>query len=233
MHDAGDIFFVLMAVDALRRRGAERIGLFAPYIPYARQDRVSVPGEALGAGVFARLLNSLALSDVYGLDIHSDVAPALINNYRPLNWLAFANAACAQIEEGAKGIPLLIAPDAGAAKKIAPLAAARLCDFAQANKHRDPATGKVTVHVEIPKRYRTAIIVDDICDGGATFTEIAAHAPESTNLHLVVSHGIFSKGIGPLFDAGFMSIHTTDSWGGSVVAFPEFFVHSVPTEVAA
>jgi len=42
-----DLGFVLVANDALKRMGVEKISLLLPYFPAARQDRVMVSGEAL------------------------------------------------------------------------------------------------------------------------------------------------------------------------------------------
>jgi len=53
--------------------------------------------------------------------------------------------------------------------------------------------------------------VDDICDGGRTFIESAGLLREAypeADIHLYVSHGIFSKGTDVLFDAGIKTIHT-------------------------
>lgn len=231
--NADDLMNTFLAADALHREGY-RVGLFAPYIPYARQDRVSVKGEPLSIAVLADLLNSCEFNDVYGLDAHSDVAPALIRNYHPLDWLKFAKAACSEIEGGRDmstlvgGVPVLIAPDAGAAKKVAALARARHCDMVQGRKYRDPNSGQVSISVDVPSYYKHAIVVDDICDGGATFMDLPSQV--KCKVHLVVTHGIFSKGLKPLFDAGYESIHTTDSWGGSIPGRQNFYVHEVPVE---
>jgi ribose-phosphate pyrophosphokinase len=56
-------------------------------------------------------------------------------------------------------------------------------------------------------------IVDDICDGGATFIKscekLKEYNPKSINL--VVSHGLFTKGTKILYDAGITKIFTTNS----------------------
>ena len=56
--------------------------LVLPYIPYARQDRIASPGEALSIKVFANLLNTLNYKYVYVFDPHSDVCTALIENVK-------------------------------------------------------------------------------------------------------------------------------------------------------
>jgi ribose-phosphate pyrophosphokinase len=57
------------------------------------------------------------------------------------------------------------------------------------------------------------VIVDDICDGGRTFTELAKTIRQHNSLskiYLIVSHGIFSAGMTPLNDS-FDGIFTTNS----------------------
>jgi ribose-phosphate pyrophosphokinase len=58
------------------------------------------------------------------------------------------------------------------------------------------------------------LIVDDICDGGATFIRAAralrAIEPD-VEVGLCVTHGIFSKGRQHLLDNGIDKIYTTNS----------------------
>lgn len=56
------------------------------------------------------------------------------------------------------------------------------------------------------------LIIDDICDGGRTFIEIAKICKNrnSGNVYLVVSHAIFSNGLGEL-SKWFTKIYSTNS----------------------
>jgi ribose-phosphate pyrophosphokinase len=47
---------VLLAADALRRAGASRVTLVAPYLAYKRQDRVFQAGEPISQRVVGELL---------------------------------------------------------------------------------------------------------------------------------------------------------------------------------
>ena len=85
----------------------------------------------------------------------------------------------------------------------------------QFDKIRDPSTGKIT-SIECPEEDltgKTAIVFDDICDGGGTFLGIAKRLDElgAKNKILVVTHGIFSKGLDIMFDA-YDEIITTNSF---------------------
>ncbi|HUY26523.1 MAG TPA: ribose-phosphate pyrophosphokinase-like domain-containing protein [Candidatus Binataceae bacterium] len=48
----------LLAADALRRAGARRVTLVAPYLPYMRQDKVFRPGEPISQRVIGAMLGS-------------------------------------------------------------------------------------------------------------------------------------------------------------------------------
>ena len=68
-----------------------------------------------------------------------------------------------------------------------------------ATKVRDIRTGKI-LHTEIPVLDQHEkikyVIIDDICDGGRTFLELAKaiHGSRPTaEVYLVVTHGIFSQ----------------------------------------
>ncbi|KAG1390037.1 hypothetical protein G6F58_013116 [Rhizopus delemar] len=96
----------------------------------------------------------------------------------------------------------LMAPDAGARKRVQALAKKLgVADVRFAEKVRDPQTGRITeprVPDDIPAQ--PVLVVDDICDGGRTFLELAAALRDKTRqpLYLYVTHGLFSKGLGEL-----------------------------------
>ena len=83
------------------------------------------------------------------------------------------------------------------------------------SKKRDPETGKLLgFNVPAKKFFKTknVLIIDDICDGGGTFLGIADKLKAyKLDLHLYVTHGIFSQGFEKL-KKSFKSIFTTDSF---------------------
>jgi len=115
----------------------------------------------------------------------------------------------------------LVSPDAGALKKIFDIAAKFKINFIQASKHRDLKTGNIT-STEIPDLQQEGdqkyVIVDDLCDGGRTFIELAKVIREKrknttgvTKIYLVVTHGVFSAGLKP-FKGIIDKIYTTNSY---------------------
>jgi ribose-phosphate pyrophosphokinase len=190
------------------------------YIPYARQDRACAFGEANGIKVFSKLINSLGFDEVSVLDPHSDVATALLDNIlviKPSTILSNLGLA----RKLTSGDVAIISPDAGANKKT--LEVAKYfggTEIIRADKIRDPLTGQIT-GTEVYCEYlngQEVIIVDDICDGGMTFIKLAEELKEKEagDINLYVSHGIFSKGLQPLFDSGITNIYTTDSFKRSL-----------------
>jgi ribose-phosphate pyrophosphokinase len=187
------------------------IGLFLPYLPYSRQDRRTHPSAPFSLRAFAKILETARFSHVYTLDAHSHMAEGLIENlvnitihdmfahYSPINKLARTAT--------------LVVPDDGARKRLE-LVEDYFDNVVYVHKRRDPRTGYLTIE-EIYGDYqeKECLIVDDICDGGRTFTEIAkkmAGGPFSTSLF--TTHGIYSKGTMPLFDMNISNLFTTDSF---------------------
>ena len=191
-----------LLVNALRDEFPESVhfDLDLPYIPYSRQDRVCAVGDAFGLKVFADQLNSLNFRYVIIFDAHSDVSPALINNCinREVKNLFILNP------EFISKYSHLVAPDAGAYKKVNSIASHFNLPVIPALKTRDTATGRlsntvvVTEGVENPTRL---LVIDDLVDAGGTFLALGAKLKQAfphTPIDLYVSHGIFAKGLNGL-----------------------------------
>lgn len=204
----GDFFDVALLADAVRRLPGYRDGrvvldLVCPYIPYARQDRACVAGEPHSIKVFAGLLNSLNFNNIYVLDPHSDVTPALIDNIIVMEQH--------EVWRNDYGNKVLVAPDAGALKKIYKFNHPHVACL---NKKRDVTNGAI-LGTEIASgdvAGKDCVIIDDICDGGKTFIESAKvlRAAGANRVELKVTHGIFSKGLKPLLEGGIDFISTAN-----------------------
>ncbi len=220
LKSSDDIMALLLLTDAIRQCKSYLrlpITLHMKYCPYARQDRVCNRGEALSIKVFANLINGCDFDRVLIWDAHSDVSAALIDNCINVSASGIINNS----ELGntlEKTYCVLISPDAGANKKVLGISK----DFGgvpvvRADKSRDLKTGEITgteVYCEDLKGNH-CIVIDDICDGGRTFIELAKalKAKGAGMLTLYVTHGIFSYGaVEKLKEAGYDHIYTTDSF---------------------
>lgn len=197
LQTSDDIMELLLLTNALKNvYSPSTMSLTLGYTPYGRQDRIGVDGEPLSLKVFADLINLQGYDEVLIYDPHSDVTPALINNSQVVPNYEIARGALP------KENVILVSPDAGANKKVFTFAKELGYNtVVRADKIRDVATGNITDTIVYTDHVgdKDFLIVDDICDGGRTFIELAKKLKEKTNgkIYLYVTHGIFSKGIEP------------------------------------
>jgi len=199
-------------VDAYADRNAGEVPeLILPFIPGSRQDRPNPTGDLLfTAKSIAGMINARRFPKVTVFDPHSDVSSGLIDRCEVIR--PHFDEITDALVVGDVEWDAVIAPDAGGSKRAGAVADALGLPLIHAFKSRDVSTGYVTTsgHEPIPDGVRNALVVDDICDGGRTFTGLADALPPDLILGLYVSHGIFSKGFDDLF-ARYVRIITTDS----------------------
>jgi ribose-phosphate pyrophosphokinase len=138
------------------------------------------------------IINSLKFASVTVWDIHSDVSLALLNNVYNVHQRVFVG-----LVNWTNTV--LIAPDAGAIKKTLETSKALGLPMVRADKIRSVEDGSITGTTVYSEHIgdKDFLIVDDICDGGRTFVELAKVLRPLTNgkIYLYVTHGIFSKGL--------------------------------------
>lgn len=226
MNGFRDLELIICVTKALEEMGDQgRFHLNIPYLLGARSDRVFVPGGThYLRDVISPIINSLDFNSVTILDPHSDVTEALVTNIIKEDNIEFVVWAVKQIQKPIGWSDrdndnlVIISPDAGSLKKIYPVAATLgIRDIVVAMKHREVSTGKIlSTEVPLNSHHLTGknfLIIDDICDGGRTFIEIAKQIKGSTpeaRIYLIVTHGIFSAGFEELWKY-FEHIYTTNS----------------------
>lgn len=223
-----DLELIICANKALRNLGVRKINLYVPYFLGARSDRKFTEGGVnYLKEVICPIINSQKFKSVTVMDPHSDVLEACIKNFKKIDNIKLVKQALTKIDNTntAREKLILVSPDAGALKKIYHVAEHfQINNIVIANKHRDIKTGKI-VSTEVPgltqEPYRkNFVIVDDICDGGRTFLEIAKTIRKERNkstfndkIYLIVTHGIFSAGLDELkkhFDGIFCTNSVSD-----------------------
>ena len=196
--NSDDLMSLLLTVDAVRRSAPKStLNIAIPYFPYARQDRVCNPGEAFSLEVACKLINDLEADQVTVLDPHSAVTTDRLNNVVEVTQAEIIEKSQLATFIKSKQL-LLVAPDQGAKLKTEQLAEALNSEAVYCTKKRDPKT-RAIVETKLPKgvESRDLILIDDICDGGRTFIELAKACKEAGcgDLYLYVTHGIFSRGL--------------------------------------
>jgi ribose-phosphate pyrophosphokinase len=217
LRSSDDVFDLLLTRNALSEAyGAPAFNIEIPYLPYARQDRVCAPGQAFSLKVFAQLLGPLNPTDrLVVWDCHSHVGTDLTGATN-IDASTIVLAHDRLRDEIHEPNSVLVCPDKGARSRCQTMAKAlgdRPLIFCE--KVRDPATGHIVrTQVSVDDLTgKTAIITDDICDGGMTFIKIAEElkAKHAERVILFVTHGIFSKGL-DVFDGLIDHIYTTNSF---------------------
>jgi ribose-phosphate pyrophosphokinase len=220
MNDFKDLELIICATQSLKNLGVTDIELYVPYFIGGRSDRLfQYGGLNYLKQVIAPIINSQGYSKVYVVDPHSDVLEAVINNFAKYTNYRLVKFALEKIDNkvDAQSRICLVSPDAGAYKKIFDVAKEfGISNIITANKVRDLKTGNI-LRTEIPTLDQhndlKYVIVDDICDGGRTFVELAKVMKDSrptAKIYLVVTHGIFSAGF-QLLEQYFDGIFTTNS----------------------
>lgn len=223
-----DLELIICATKSIRNLffGTKGICLYVPYFLGSRSDRQFEEGSnSYLKDVICPIINSLNFESVNVLDPHSDVLEACLNNFRKESNEEVVKFALGEIYDYDSNFGnsnmVLISPDAGASKKIYKIAREIEYDgeIAICNKERD-GEGKLTkcdvnISVEARTKGKDLIIIDDICDGGGTFINIAKTIRENYitegKLYLIVTHGIFSRGLTEL-EKYFTKIYSTNSY---------------------
>ncbi len=222
-----DLGIIICATQALRNEGIEDISLYVPYIVGLRSDRLfGKGGVRYIKDILAPILNAQKFKRITCLDAHSYVAENCIDNLEVITNEELVKFALGDIYDNDSNIGdekgCLVSPDDGASKKIFSLA--RELELKNqiiiCSKDRDKE-GKLTKCVVpisatgiITSPKKDYIIIDDICDGGGTFINIAKEIKSlrnDVNIYLIVTHGIFSKGFVELSQY-FDGIYCTNSY---------------------
>lgn len=227
-----DLELIICATKSARELGIKEIHLYIPYFLGSRSDRKFEEGSNnYLKDVICPIINSLNFSSVTVMDPHSDVLEACLNNFKKIDNREVVRGAIPSFFINEKGNVyeyfnnncILISPDAGANKKIFKVAEqiSYTGDIITCSKSRD-VNGKLT-KTNVPLLDREShdfIIIDDICDGGATFLNIAKSIKKQyegleditqVKIYLIVTHGIFSKGFKEL-NKYFDGIYCTNSY---------------------
>jgi ribose-phosphate pyrophosphokinase len=198
-------FLALAQLKALLDTKSKRCKLEICYLPYARQDKEIANDTTFALRPFAGLLNSLKFDEILIHDPHSVVALSEIQNSKALYPTASVKHVFSMTQSD-----LICYPDKGARTRYG---AIYPFESIYGEKVRDQQTGRITSYAVVgDPQGKRVLIVDDICDGGATFTLLAQELMKmrATELNLFITHGIFSKGLADIHRSGIKRIFTRE-----------------------
>ncbi|MCR5879286.1 ribose-phosphate diphosphokinase [Phenylobacterium sp. J367] len=207
---------LLLTADALRRAGASRLVLVAPYLCYLRQDTVFRPGEALSRDVVARLLAD-AFDEILTVDPHLHRTGTLGEVFgRPVMTASAGGVLAARL--GPSSDTVVVGPDEEAGRVAAALGAALRAPHLTLRKQRQ---GDEAVEIAPPPatlfRHARAVLVDDMCSTGGTLAAatVSLYAAGAKTVEVAVTHGLFVRGaLARLTKAGAAQVVATDSCAG-------------------
>ena len=178
-----------------------KIDLQFNYLPYARYDRAMKENDSFSLKAFTDIINSMNFNRVLLVDPHSNVGQILLKNSEviidQLTAIQLSNVITCN-----NSYDYIVSPDFGAIKKATIISEYYNIPLLISLKKRDVSTGytvfdKLLIDDSVDLTDKKLLIVDDICDGGATFVNLAKGIKDLYNIKsidLFVTHGLFSKG---------------------------------------
>lgn len=206
-----DLYKLQVISEICKQRGYNLKHLIIPYLMGGRYDRPMSEGDINPLKIIINTINNLNIEEITLFEPHSDVSIALFNGKVNVAHFDFENIIINS--KLYKYNIAIVFPDAGAHKRYSKYFKGDYT-FLTANKVRDLKTGNLKLEVSNPElvKDKKVFVVDDLCDGGATFIELAKQLNIHRNdLVLLVAHGIFSRGVDKLFKY-YSEIYTTNSY---------------------
>jgi ribose-phosphate pyrophosphokinase len=208
---------ILFAAEALRRAGARRLVLAAPYLCYMRQDAAFHEGEAISQRVVGRLLAE-TVDRVITVDAHlhrTKTIEEVFPGIEAVDLSAMPAIADFLRAAGIGPATVVVGPDAESEPWVRDLAGRLALAHAVARKTRR-GDRSVEIAFADPTLFkgRPALLVDDIVSSGGTLIACAKAltAAGATTIDAVITHALFAPElVGSLFEAGIRSIKSTDS----------------------
>jgi ribose-phosphate pyrophosphokinase len=208
---------ILFAAEALRRNGASRLVLVAPYLCYMRQDAAFHKGEAISQKVVGPLL-ARHFNRILTVDAHlhrtkdiQDVFPG--SEAEDLS----ATPAIAEFlrTTGFDPHTVVVGPDDESQPWVSDLAGRLGLESAVARKTRrgDRSVEIALAHPDLISK-RPALLVDDIVSSGSTLIACAKalSAAGATTVDAIIVHALFAPELmGEFLRAGIRSVRSADS----------------------
>jgi ribose-phosphate pyrophosphokinase len=193
---ANDHFMELLFwLDAFKRASAASVTAIVPYFSYAKGDKKDEPRVSIRARVCADALESAGADRVVTMDLH---APQIQGFFRvPVDDLYALPYLCDAIASEPLADPVVVAPDAGFAKRARAFASRLGAPLAIADKVRRDHSGRAEVTEIIGDvAGKDAVLVDDFVIGAGTLVEAAEQLVErgARSVSAAVTHGVFAPG---------------------------------------
>ena len=193
---------LLFWIDALKRASAASVTAVVPYFSYAKGDKKDEPRVSIRARVCADAIEAAGVDRVVTMDLH---APQIQGFFRvPVDDLYALPYLCEAIEGLGLVDPVVVAPDAGFAKRARRFARRLAAPLAIADKMREDHDESAEVMEVIGDvSGKDAVIVDDFTTSAGTLAEAASSLVDrgARSVSAAITHGVFAPGSMERLDA--------------------------------
>jgi len=188
----------LLLIHQVKERGAGKITVVAPYLPYARQCK-SVEGRFVGPfRAIGSFFKAVGADEVVVCEMHEKECAKMFSI--PVKELCFDQlwAETIRSEIGEENLSSLcfLSPDKGGVERAKRLAAIFGVGYASVEKKRVRYDESVAVSLQGEVADKVIVLVDDIVDTGRTATEAAVLAVKNgaRSIFACFAHAVFSAG---------------------------------------
>ncbi len=212
-HPNEDLMELFLMCQAAKLSFAKTVHVLLPHFPYARQDRVAEPREPISAKLVASLLEHAGADHIITLDLHSEQVQGFFTV--PVDALDSRPIFAAYLKAKKLKDPVVVAPDAGGAKRAKKLADLMDADLAIMHKNRVAHHEAEILEVVGDIEEKTCILFDDIIDTAGTLLkakEALIKRGANKDVYAAATHAVFSgNALKNLTKAGFKEIVVSDS----------------------
>jgi len=165
---------MLIMIDAIKYAGADSITAVLPYYPYVRSDKKDEPRISITARLIADLLQTAGADRVMTMNLHT----AQIGGFFriPVDHLLAGRPLCDYYQKAGIENCVVVAPDAGSAKRAGHYAITMGLPLAVLDKRRTDDSEHAVIHHVIGevKGKRALIFDDEIATGGSILEVVKA-----------------------------------------------------------
>jgi ribose-phosphate pyrophosphokinase len=179
---------LVLMIDAAVGASTHRVVAVIPWFGYSRQDKKSLLREPISARAVARMLQSVGVSRVLTVDLHTGQAQGFFSV--PVDHMTAIHLLTDELRRRVPADAVVVAPDAGRvklAKKFATRLGAELAIL-------DPDAADMRHAVIGSVAGRETVIVDDIVDTGSTLGAAVRvlRSAGAARMHAVAMHPVLS-----------------------------------------
>jgi len=193
-----NFFEMLQTGDALRRAGASKVTAIMPHHPFLRQDKSS-GREPLTARLVTDLISTAGFHNVISCELHAEQITGFYKRTKIDNLPSsrFIINYFKKLHPELEGNLVVMAPDAGGAKRAEFYAKKLNARAAQAFKTRSTTEANVVEELKVAGLVRgyDVLIVDDMIDTGGSIAKLVAKLWEKgvNNIAVCCTHALLNK----------------------------------------